>query len=143
MELIVKICLDVSYQNDRNKLIRKYLIPILLNEPTKLLEIENDILSDVFNNLEKEEIDILHPSMEKIIGEFDKDNFLEINWKIGKCFKCEKLSCLLKCKKEHDENCFYSTTGCGKLFCEDCVFQICSEEDMECSAIRCEECSNY
>ena len=139
MDLINKICCDLSFE--RIPIIRKYLLPEILNEKT-FDNVYISLLSDLFNCLEKEEVITLREPIEDLVGEFDIDEFLETEWKIGVCNKCKTVKSVLKCKHEHEEECEYceitSPEGCQKYFCEDCVFHIC---ESPCKAIRCEECS--
>jgi hypothetical protein len=146
MELIIDICKDLTFPPDKENIIKKYLLPILIESPEKFLEISPELLSNIFTILNEKEVEILYSYIQKIIGDFNISEFKEIKWKIGNCFQCKKLSSLIKCKKEHDEDCPYidmtSPEGCGNLFCEECLFQICSDdnEEISCSAIRCSSC---
>lgn len=146
MEEIQEICMDLTFPDDKEKIIRKYLLPHLMKDPKKLSNINVTLLGDIFNLLEKEEIYILQEEIEKIIGNIDLEEFLETHWKLGKCFKCEKIDILTKCKKDHEEECPYSETtsetGCLKAFCSECIFHLCSN-DADCPAARCEACSYF
>jgi hypothetical protein len=146
MNLITKICIDIEFFPDKEKIIRKYLLPLLIENPEALLELDPQILGNIFNILEKEEIEKLTPSINTIIGDFDISEFLEIKWKIGKCSQCSQTRNLIKCKGEHDDDCPYIeciSNSCSKLYCENCIFHICSNEFPDCPAIRCESCSEF
>ena len=144
MELLNNICLDISFYDDRVKIIRKYLLPKILEEKS-FANINVSLLNDVFNCLNIEEIIILEKEIEKIIGTFDKDTFTQTDYNIGLCHNCKIVSPLIKCKREHDEDCEYSEItspeGCLQLFCDNCIFHICAHTN-ECRAVRCEACSS-
>ena len=143
---IVNICLDIEYPEDRNNIIKKYLFPKIFDNTITLEDIDFKLLSDVFNLLEEEQVNILKDQLENFIGDFETDEFIETYWKIGKCYNCEKVSVVTKCKKEHDEECPYSeitdSEGCKNVFCDDCLFYICAYDHPDCPATRCESCSN-
>lgn len=152
MDLIIKICKDISFPIDRENIIQKYLIPLLIENPEKLLEIseiDTDLLSDIFNILEEKDVKILHQYIQNIVGEIEIEDFVEIKWKIGECYQCKKKNSLTKYKKLHHDECLYTDSstlkGCGNLFCENCLFQICSDldEETDCPAIRCQSCCSY
>ena len=142
MEEVINICLDLSFL-DKEFIIRKYLLKYL--KDGVLEKLDCGLITDIFNILNLEEVEQFHNQIENIIGEFDNEEFLEIKWKIGKCFNCSKFGHLYKCKKEHAEDCTYGEItdpeGCNNLFCDDCIFHRCDDNDEDCLAVRCESCS--
>jgi len=143
---IVNICLDIVYPEDRNNIIKKYLLPKLIDGDLTLEQVNYKLLTDIFNLLEEEDVENLREQLEKFVGEFETEEFLETYWKIGKCHNCEKISVVTRCKKEHEEECPYSEItepeGCKNVFCDECLFHICAYDHPDCSATRCGTCSN-
>jgi len=146
MDLVNSICLDISFYNDRLNIIRKYLLPHIL-ENKSFDNVNTKLLQDVFNCLNEEEINLLKTQIQEIVGEIHIDDFLETDWKIGICTACQKIKPVMKCKGEHHEECEFSEIteeeGCKKPFCDDCIYHICAAnaDNCECEAIRCESCS--
>jgi len=142
---IVNICLDIIYIEDRHNIIQKYLLPRLLSHELKLSDINSELYSDIFNILETSDVEALKDEIVKIVGDFEPEEFVEINWKIGHCSNCNSLGNLTKCKKEHEEECPYGETtdpeGCGNKFCDNCIYLVCSNFHPDCPAFRCESCT--
>ena len=140
---VVRICEDIAGDEDREKIIRKYLFPRLLNEDVFLTDAQL-LLNDIFNMIEEEEFEILRDQIVDIVGEIKAQEFVETRWKLGECYNCESFGQIFKCKKEHDDECGYSEIGepfgCHNLFCEDCIFHTCSNLGEDCPAVRCEDC---
>ena len=138
MDLINKICLDLTV--DRVNIVRKYLLPLILQNGS-LKGVSPELLSDVFSVLQEEELEILKDEIEEILGSEIDENFMETHWKVGECYACKKISCLTKCKHDHDEDCEYSEVtkeeGCSQKFCDNCIFHTC---ESPCTAIRCKSC---
>lgn len=145
MDLINSICLDITYYEDKLSILRKYLLPIILEEKS-LKNVNPLLLQDVFHCLNPEQVEILRDEIQEIVGDFDTEDFVETEWKIGTCNSCKKLKAVLKCKRLHDEECEYGdiTTeeGCGNIFCDECIFHVC-EYTNDCKAIRCKTCSHF
>ena len=142
MELINSICLDIAYYEDKLTIIRKYLLPKILEEKS-LKNVNPLLIQDVFHSLNPEQIEILRPEIQEIVGDFETEDFVETKWKIGTCKNCEQLKAVLKCKGLHDEECEYGevTTeeGCGSIFCDACIYHLCAHTN-DCKAVRCESC---
>ena len=142
MDLINSICLDIGYYEDKVAIIRKYLLPLILEEKS-LKNVNPLLIQDVFHCLNAEQTEILRDEIQEIVGDFHTENFVETEWKISTCNNCKKLKAVLKCKGSHDEECEYgevtSEEGCGEKFCDDCIFHVCGHTN-ECEAIRCESC---
>jgi hypothetical protein len=149
MDLVIKICEDITFPCDKDNIIKKYLLPFLLQEPEKLLDIKPELLTNIFNILDPKEIKILSPYIEKIVGEINIEEFNSIKWKIKQCSDCKQIKHVLKCKNQHVEDCpcldFTSYQGCNNYFCEDCIYQICSdmENDLDCPSFRCKNCCEF
>ena len=143
MEEVIEICNDLSFP-DKGFIIQKYLLKYLKNK--NLSELEPELITDIFNSLSKEDVEEFKEQIEDIIGEFNLEEFTEIKWKIGNCFNCSELGSVERCKKEHIDECEYEEItepeGCRNLFCDDCIFHRCSNQNDECPVVRCENCSN-
>jgi hypothetical protein len=141
MDLVNRICLDLGA--DRVTIVKRYLLPLILEEKS-LANVSAELVNTVFSVLDEEEIEILKGEIEEIIGEEIDENFLETDWKVGKCEGCEKIRCLTKCKNDHDDDCEYSEItqeeGCNRKFCDSCIFHTC---ETPCNAIRCKSCSEF
>jgi len=142
MEEVTNICKDLTFP-DKEFIIRKYLLKYL--HDGGLLKLDPDLITDVFNILNSDEIEIFKDQITQIIGDFDQEDFENIKWKINYCHNCSELGSVERCKNEHMEDCAYgeitSEEGCRNLFCHDCIYHLCSNENEECEAVRCEECS--
>lgn len=142
---IAEICLDITFREDRQNIIQKYLLPYLISKKLRLSDLDPELLSDIFNVLDEEQVEVLREQIEPIIEEFVSSEFVETKWKIGKCHNCDELSGLTKCKYEHDEECAYGEItdpeGCKNSFCDNCIFHVCAHEFEECPAIRCGNCA--
>ena len=143
MELVNSICEDIRFYEDKVKIIKKYLVPKII-EAQSFENISNENINIIFNVVDYETLTQIKIPIEEIIQNPLIEEFVETNWKIGNCFNCKKLRPMNKCKDEHDEECEYSEItspeGCSQSFCDECIFHVCSNTH-DCPAVRCQSCS--
>ena len=143
MEEVADICKDLNYP-EKEFIIRKYLFKYLYGESFTKLDVK--LITDIFNILDEEEVLEFQEQIEEIIGEFNIEDFVNVKWKIAYCHNCGTLDSVERCKKEHIEECAYSEIteeeGCRNLFCDDCIYHRCENQNPDCPAVRCEACSN-